>query len=443
MKMLILGGGESGRGAALLGKKLGYELLLSDSGALRPAIREELEREQIPFEEGGHAQAEGFEADLVVKSPGIPGEVALLQKQRARGAEVISEIEFAARHTKGRMVAITGTNGKTTTSLLTHHIFAKAGLDVALAGNVGRSFAAELALGDHGYWVLEVSSFQLDDTRLFKPDVSVLLNITPDHLDRYANSLDAYASAKMALAKAQDDGDHFVYYADDPIVQEQILQKKPKAQMHPISLSSAVQNGAYMNREKIILTLNNTPFEMSIHDLALQGKHNAVNSMAAGVSARIFEIRKEIVRESLSDFQNIEHRLEFVAQIHGISFINDSKATNVNSTWYALESISGSVVWIVGGVDKGNDYSLLEPLVREKVKAIICLGTDNSKLLDFFSPMVEVIAEAGSAREAVGLSYQAAHKGDTVLLSPACASFDLFENYEDRGHQFKLAVRAL
>lgn len=443
MKLLVLGGGESGTGAALLGLKLGYEVLVSDSGKLRENYRTQLVDRRIAVEEEGHAQALDFSPNLVVKSPGIPSSVPVVTSFVQRGIEVISEIEFAARHTTGKMVAITGTNGKTTTTLLTHHIFAKAGLDVALAGNVGKSFAGVLAEGDHAYFILEVSSFQLDDTVHFKPDVAVLLNITPDHLDRYNYSIEAYADAKFRIARNQGPAQHFIYCSDDPITTEGLARHDLHAEKHPISLTTPHENGAYIDQNNIVINLYHKPFEMSIHDLALQGKHNAYNSMAAGVAARIFEIRKEIVRESLSDFQNVEHRLEFVAEIHGIRFINDSKATNVNSTWYALESIDGPVVWVVGGVDKGNDYSLLEPLVREKVKAIICLGKDNAKLVDFFGPMVEAIGEANSARDAVALAYQNAHKGDTVILSPACASFDLFDNYEDRGHQFKTAVRAL
>jgi UDP-N-acetylmuramoylalanine--D-glutamate ligase len=443
MTILILGGGESGTGAALLGKKLGHDVLVSDIGQLKDVYKTQLSQNGIPFEEGGHARAVKWPAELVIKSPGIPSEVPLIQGFRQKGVEVISEIEFAARHTKGRMVAITGTNGKTTTTLLTHHIFAKAGLDVGLAGNVGKSFASALATADHDIWVLEVSSFQLDDTVGFKPDVAVLLNITPDHLDRYHYSVDEYAAAKFAITKNQGPGQHFIYCDDDPITARGIDLLEIAAEKHPISIIHEVENGAYLTHDSIIVNLTNKSFTMSIHDLALQGKHNAYNSMAAGVAARLFEIRKETVRESLSDFQNIEHRLETVAEIHGIKFINDSKATNVNSTWYALESIDGPVVWIVGGVDKGNDYSLLEPLVREKVKTIICLGTDNKKLIDFFTGMVPEIMEASSAREAVNLSYQSGMKGDTVILSPACASFDLFDNYEDRGHQFKMAVRSL
>ncbi len=442
-KMLILGAGESGAGAALLGKKLGYDVYVSDRGPIKPKYKEILVNAGVKWEEGQHSDEFLAGAELVIKSPGIPSGATAVIALRESGAEIISEIEFGSRHTKGKIIAITGTNGKTTTTLLTHHIFAKAGYDVAVGGNVGTSFAGLLAQRDYEYFVLEVSSFQLDDIVHFRPDVAILLNITPDHLDRYGYDLANYVEAKFAIGQNQTANDHFIYCADDPITSENLKKFDIRAQKHPIALNGPIEDGAFLTENELIINLTNKPFEMSIHDLALQGKHNAYNSMAAGVSARIFEIRKEIVRDSLSDYQNIEHRLEFVAEIHGIKFINDSKATNINSTWYALESTDGPVVWIVGGVDKGNDYSILEPMVREKVKAIICLGKDNQKLLEFFSPIIDDIVEARSAAEAVGFGYQFGRKGDTVLLSPACASFDLFENYEERGQKFKSAVRAL
>jgi len=443
MKLLVLGGGESGAGAAILGKKLGHDVFLSDRGIIKEKYKNVLNKAGIKWEEGAHSAEFLLGAELVIKSPGIPSETPVVVDLRKQGAEVISEIEFAARHTKGKIIAITGTNGKTTTTLLTHHIFAKAEYDVRAAGNVGKSFAGQLAESDHEYWVLEISSFQLDDIVSFKPDVSVLLNITPDHLDRYGYEMQNYVDAKFAIARNLTASDHFIYCDDDEVILENLKTKNIKAQLHPFSNYHPVENGAYTTENELIINLTNNPFTMSIHDLALQGKHNAYNSMAASVSARIFDLRKELVRDSLSDYENIEHRLEFVAEIHGIKFINDSKATNVNSTWYALENYSEKIVWIVGGVDKGNDYSILEALVREKVKAIICLGTDNQKLLEYFSPMVENISEAHSASEAVNMGYAFAKKNDVVLLSPACASFDLFENYEDRGHQFKRAVRSL
>jgi UDP-N-acetylmuramoylalanine--D-glutamate ligase len=442
-KLLVLGAGESGAGAALLGKKLGYDVLVSDSKKVADKYQNVLNKSGIKWEEGGHSASFLEGAELVVKSPGIPSDIDLIKNLKAEGAEVISEIEFGARHTKAKIIAITGTNGKTTTTLLTHHILQKAGLDVGLAGNVGNSFCAELEKGDREFFVLEVSSFQLDDAYTFKPYIAVITNITPDHLDRYDYEMSRYVDAKFRITQAQDQSDHFIYSADDEILEAEIEKRKLKPILHPIAIDRPVENGAHIINEKLIINITDKPFEMSIHDLALLGKHNAKNSMAAGVAARILEIRKEVVRESLADFQNVEHRLEPVATIHGIQFINDSKATNVNSTWYALESMREPTVWIVGGVDKGNDYSMLFDLVKEKVKAIICLGKDNKKLLEAFSDKVENIAEASSAREAVGLGYQFAEKGDVVLLSPCCASFDLFDNYEDRGQQFKHAVRML
>ena len=443
-KLLVLGAGESGTGAALLGHKLGYDVFVSDSGQVAEKYQNVLNKSGIKWEEEGHTETFLANPDLVIKSPGIPGTIDLIKNLKAQGVEVISEIEFGARHSSSKIIAITGTNGKTTTTMLTYHILKNARLDVGIAGNVGNSFCGELIEGDREYFVLEVSSFQLDDAYQFKPFISVITNITPDHLDRYGNEMNRYVDAKFRITQAQDENDHFIYSADNQILVSEIEKREVKPKLHPISITRPVENGAKLIDNKLIINITDKPlFEMSIHDLALLGKHNTKNSMAAGVAARILEIRKEVVRDSLADFQNVEHRLEFVAAIHGIQFINDSKATNVNSTWYALESMRDPVVWIVGGVDKGNDYSMLFDLVADKVKAIICLGTDNKKLLETFSQRVENIAEAGSAREAVGLGYQYAEKGDAVLLSPCCASFDLFDNYEDRGQQFKHAVKML
>lgn len=442
-KLLVLGAGESGAGAALLGKKLGYNVSVSDSGKVADRYQNVLNKSGINWEEGGHSAEFLNGAEVVVKSPGIPSEITLIENLKEAGAEVISEIEFGARNSRAKLIAITGTNGKTTTTMLTHHILQKAGMDAGIAGNVGNSFCAELVKGDREYFVLEVSSFQLDDTYGFKPHVGVITNITPDHLDRYGYQMSRYVDAKFRIAQAQDANDHLIYSADDEILRVEIEKRALKPRLHPISISRSVTDGAELKNDKLIFNITDKPFEMSIHDLSLLGKHNIKNSMAAGVAARILEIRKEVVRESLADFQNVEHRLEFVATIHGIQFINDSKATNVNSTWYALESMREPTVWIVGGVDKGNDYSMLFDLVAEKVKAIICLGKNNEKLLETFGGRVEQIAEASSAREAVGLGYQFAQKGDAVLLSPCCASFDLFDNYEDRGQQFKHAVKML
>ena len=442
MKLLVLGAGESGLGASLLAKSKGCDVLISDNKKIKEVHKNVLTKADINWEEE-HKNCFAFSPDLVVKSPGIPGNVELVQFFRERGIAVVSEIEFASRYTKGKIIAITGTNGKTTTSALTYHILKNAGLDVALGGNIGVSFARLLSERDYEYFVLEVSSFQLDDIDAFKLYISIILNITPDHLDRYAYDLQKYIDAKFKITQNQDASDHFIYTQDDEILGKEIEKKEITAIKHPISYQQKVENGAFVENEKIRINITDKPFDMSIHELALQGRHNAYNSMAASIAARILEIRKDLVRESLSDFQNVEHRLEFVAKIHGIKFINDSKATNVNSTWYALESTTDPIVWIVGGVDKGNDYSMIKDLVQEKVKAIVCLGVDNKKLLEFFKPIVPDISEATSADEAVRQAYGWARSGDTVLLSPACASFDLFENFEDRGHQYKRAIKAL
>lgn len=442
VKILVLGAGESGLGASLLAKSKGYEVLVSDSKKIKEEVKNVLNKADIKWEEG-HKACFDFNPELVVKSPGIPGSVEVVKSFSDAGVAVISEVEFASRYTRGKIIAITGTNGKTTTSSLVYHILKKAGFDVALGGNIGVSFARLLAERDYEYFVLEVSSFQLDDIEQFKPYVAVLLNITPDHLDRYQNSMQNYIDAKFRIAENQDHRDHFIYTLDNEYLKKEVSGRKIKAVKHPISYHREVENGAFIKNERIQVNITDKPFNMSIHELALQGRHNAYNSMAASIAARILEIRKDLIRESLSDFQNVEHRLEFVAKIHGIKFINDSKATNVNSTWYALESTNNPVVWIVGGVDKGNDYTILKDLVQEKVKAIVCLGADNQKLVEFFKPIVSNISEAKSADEAVSQAYRWAQSGDTVLLSPACASFDLFDNYEDRGHQYKRAIRAL
>ena len=442
MKILVLGAGESGLGAALLAKSKGFKVLVSDSVKIKEEVKNVLNKADIKWEEG-HSSCFDFNPDLVVKSPGIPGSVQVVKTLKSSGCPLVSEVEFASRYTKGKLIAITGTNGKTTTSSLVYHILKKAGFDVALGGNIGVSFAKLLAERDYDYFVLEVSSFQLDDIEKFKPHIAILLNITPDHLDRYEYDMQQYIDAKFKITQNQDDRDHFIYTIDNEYLENEVAGKKIKAIKHPVSYQRKFENGAFVENERIKINITDKPFDMSIHELALQGRHNAYNSMAASIAARILEIRKDLIRESLSDFQNVEHRLEFVARIHGIKFINDSKATNVNSTWYALESTSDPVVWIVGGVDKGNDYSILKELVEEKVKAIVCLGVDNQKLVDFFQPIVPNISEAKSADEAVSQAYRWAQSGDSVLLSPACASFDLFDNYEDRGHQYKRAIRAL
>ena len=444
VEILVLGGGESGVGAALLAKKLNKQVFVSDSKALKPVYAKELQQAGIPFEEGQHTEDLFFGVECVVKSPGIPSHIPLIGRLKEQGAEVISEIEFASRYTKGKIVGITGSNGKTTTTLLTHHIFKKAGWDVGLAGNVGTSFARLLAEGDHDWWILEISSFQLDDTIHFQPDIAILTNITPDHLDRYEYKMENYMSSKFRITLFQSEESKFIYCADDEWTLKGLKSQAPKAQLIPFTLNSSLAGevGAFYQQGHIQIEFNKVE-SMSIYELALQGKHNTYNSMASALAARAAGIHSEAIRDALADFEHIEHRLETVTQIAGVEYINDSKATNVNSTWYALESITRKVIWIVGGVDKGNDYSQLLPLVKDKVKAIVCLGLDNQKIINEFKNDVEILTEAQSMEAAVRTAHSLAKKGDLVLLSPACASFDLFENYEDRGNQFKECVRKL
>lgn len=444
MRLVVLGAGESGAGAALLGKKQGYEVFVSDKGQIAEKYKNVLSQADISFEEGVHTEGLILNADVVVKSPGIPDTVSLVVKLDEQGVEVIDELEFAYRFIgKAKVVAITGSNGKTTTASLTYHIFKQAGCKVALVGNIGKSFAAQVASNPQEVYVIEVSSFQLDRMKTFKPDVAVLLNITPDHLDRYDYQLKNYVNSKMSITKNQTPNEVFVYCADDEIVAEAIKNRPGNAKLLPFSLKAFEGEGAYIDNKELKIITNDKIVTMPTDDLALKGNHNAYNSMASGIAARVLELRKQVVRESMSDFANIEHRLEFVAKVHGVTFINDSKATNVNAAWYALESVSAPTVWIVGGVDKGNDYTSLKPLVSEKVTAIVCLGKDNAKIKAEFAKEVDTVVEAISAEEAVQYAYRLAEKNGTVLLAPACASFDLFQNYEDRGHQFKNAVRAL
>lgn len=438
----ILGAGESGVGAAVLAKKFGWNVFVSDASVIKDSFKKELNDLALQWEENGHSEERILSVDLVVKSPGIPEKAALIQQLRAKGVKIISEIEFAGYYNTAKTICITGSNGKTTTTMLTYHILKKAGIRVGLAGNVGASFAKQVAEEEFDWYVLELSSFQLDDMYEFRADIAILTNITPDHLDRYNYEMQNYTNAKFRILQNQTSADWFIFNADDPIISKEVAQRKIAAQQAAFSLTTPQEIGGYINKQQLTINIKDQ-FTMSIHDLALKGKHNAQNSLASGVAARILEIRKEIVRESLEDFVNVEHRLEFVAKVHGIEFINDSKATNVNSTWFALESMEHPTVWIVGGVDKGNDYSELMDLVKEKVKAIICLGVDNKKLIESFTGVVDTVVEARSAMEAVAYGYRLAKKDETVLLSPACASFDLFENYEDRGNQFKEAVRAL
>ncbi|MBK8362848.1 MAG: UDP-N-acetylmuramoyl-L-alanine--D-glutamate ligase [Bacteroidetes bacterium] len=442
-KLVVLGAGESGVGTAVLAQKQGFDVFVSDKGEIKPEYRAALEKYKIRFEEGKHDESEILSANEIVKSPGIPEKVEILKKIRNAGIPVVSEIEFAGRYSKAKMIGITGTNGKTTTTMLVYHILQKAGLKVGLAGNVGKSFAMQVAEQDFDYYVLELSSFQLDDMYHFKCDIAILTNITPDHLDRYNYELKNYVMAKFRIVQNQTSADAFIYCADDAITTEYLPSVEVKSKKYPFSLKSKVEQGAYVEDQQLIINTNNNQFTMLIHELALQGKHNLHNTMAAGITAQLVHIRKEVIRESMIDFRNVEHRLEFVNTIHGIEFYNDSKATNVNSTWFALESFNKPVVLILGGVDKGNDYEMLEELIKEKVKAIVCLGKDNKKIFKAFSGMVEEIVETDSAESAVRESYRLSKKGDVVLLSPACASFDLFENYEDRGRQFKKAVKSL
>lgn len=442
-RLVILGAGESGIGAAVLAKQQGYDVFISDGGKVKEKFKTQLLKYDISFEEGVHTEEKILNATEVVKSPGIDPKNKIVQKIIANNIPVISEIEFGSRFTNAKMICVTGSNGKTTTTLLTHHILKNAGMNVGLGGNVGKSFALQVAENKFDHYVLELSSFQLDDMYQFKADIAILLNITPDHLDRYEYKLENYSASKFRITQNQTSSDAFIYCCDDEIILNEMKNRNIKAQLYPISIKKEVENGAFLKNETINFKIKNQNQTMSVHELALQGKHNAYNSMAAGIAAKLLDIRKEIIRESLSDFQNVEHRLEFVAKIHGIEFINDSKATNVNSTWYALESMEKPIVWIVGGVDKGNDYSSLFELVKQKVTTIICLGKDNEKIKEIFAGMVPEIVEAGSAQEAVNLGYRHAKKDNVVLLSPACASFDLFENYEDRGAQFKMAVKSL
>jgi len=441
--LVILGGGESGVGAAILGQKKGYSVFLSDLGSIKEKYKSVLSNYNIDFEEEKHSEDKILDAELVVKSPGIPDKAPLIKKLKELQIPVISEIEFAGRYTSAKTVCITGSNGKTTTTLLLYHILKNAGLNVGLAGNVGKSFAWQVAEDNHELYVIELSSFQLDGMYDFKTEIAVLMNITPDHLDRYEYNMQNYIDSKFRIIQNQTKSDYFVYCADDEVIQNELNKRKIESVQIPFGLNEPKETGAGVKEDRIIINVNQKQFSMSILDLTLQGKHNTYNSMAAGIASMILEIRNEQLRESLADFQGVEHRLERFLKVHGIEFVNDSKATNVNSTWYALESIIKPIVWIAGGVDKGNDYSMLKHLVKDKVKAIVCLGKDNKKLHEAFGGIVKNMVDTSSMDEAVKAAYYLARNGDTVLLSPACASFDLFENYEDRGIQFKQKVRNL
>jgi len=442
--MVILGGGESGAGAALLAKQHGYEVFLSDSGSLKDVYKKELEANGISFEEGGHTEERVLAADEIVKSPGIPEKNELVKKIRAKGIPVISEIELAYRY-KGtsKIVAITGSNGKTTTTSLIYHICKHAGLDAALVGNIGYSFAKQVAEDPKPWYIAEISSFQLDDIKTFRPEVAILTNITEDHLDRYDYKFENYIASKFRIAMNQTKDDFFIYCSDDPVTMQYINQHAINSNPLPFTMQQQPGNGGFIKNGQMIIEANNERVTMSIYDFALKGKHNQYNTMAAGIAAATLGLRKDKIREAIESFETLEHRMEPVLTVKGVEFINDSKATNVNSTWYALESMEKPTILILGGVDKGNDYSLLLELVKEKVKAIVCMGLDNRKIHEAFGNDVQLIVNTTTAAEAVQAAFHFAEKGDVVLLSPACASFDLFKNYEDRGKQFKEAVREL
>ncbi len=443
-RMVILGGGESGVGAALLAKQQGYNVFLSDESSLKEIYRNELQMAGIEFEESQHTEEKILNADEIVKSPGIAEKNELVKKIRAKRIEIISEIELAYRF-KGnsRIIAVTGSNGKTTTTALTYHICQKAGLNCAMVGNIGHSFARQVAVNPKSLYVAEVSSFQLDDIKTFRPDVAILTNITEDHLDRYEYNFENYIRSKFRIAMNQTGDDYFIYNADDEITMKYLNQFEIKSNQLPFTMRNEVPNGAFIKDGDMYVRTGTDFMAMSVFDFALKGKHNQYNTMAACLAATTMEIRKEKIREAVQTFQSLEHRMEYVATVRGVEFINDSKATNVNSTWYALESMEKPTILILGGVDKGNDYSFIKELVKEKVKAIICLGTDNRKIHEAFGNIVSPIVNTGSAKEAVHAAFHFANKGDVVLLSPACASFDLFKNYEDRGIQFKQAVKEL
>jgi UDP-N-acetylmuramoylalanine--D-glutamate ligase len=443
-RLVILGGGESGVGAALLGKKEGNNILLMDEGSLKDGYRKELQQAEIDFIENGIDEKKLLDTNEVVKSPGIPEKNEWVKKLRKKDIPIISEIELAFRHKgNGKIIAITGSNGKSTTTALIFHICQTAGLNCALVGNIGYSFARQVAEDPKELYVAEISSFQLDDIKEFRPDVAVLLNITEDHLDRYEYKFENYINSKFRITMNQTSKDYFIYNLDDEVITNYLKQKPIKSFQLPISMKQKVAKGGYIQNDEMHIKVKEEQTQMSIYDFALKGKHNQYNTMAASVAGATMDIRKEKIREAVETFENLEHRMEMVATVRGVDFINDSKATNVNSTWFALESMTRPTVLILGGIDKGNDYSLLEDVVKEKVKAIVCMGVDNSKIHAAFEGKISTIVDAPSAEEAVDYAYRLATIGDVVLLSPACASFDLFKNYEDRGKQFKAAVRNL
>jgi UDP-N-acetylmuramoylalanine--D-glutamate ligase len=443
LRIAVLGAAESGVGAAVLAFKQGFDVFVSDSGPIKPKYKEILDNYNIPYEENGHTEPLILNSLEVIKSPGIPEKAPIIKNIHEKGIRIISEIEFAGRYTSAKKICITGSNGKTTTTSLIYHMMKKAGMNVGLAGNVGLSFAMQVATENFDYYVIELSSFQLDGMYEFKADIAILLNITPDHLDRYDYQLQNYVNSKFRITQNLKEDNYFIFCSDDDITVRELERIVITAQKLPFSINHIKKPGAYIENNKLTINYQDTDFSISLEELSLKGKHNIYNSMAAGIAGRVLDIRKEIIRESLSDFQGVEHRLEHVLRVRGVLYINDSKATNVNSTWYALESMTTPTIWIVGGKDKGNDYSELYDLVKQKVKAIICLGKDNTKIIDAFREKGPVIVDTHSMEEAIQMAYKHSKNGDTVLLSPACASFDLFENYEDRGRQFKKFVREL
>jgi len=443
MKLVVLGAGESGVGTAILGKQKGYEVFVSDKSEISKKYKEVLLNNNIEFEEKQHSEEKIFEADVVMKSPGIPDKVPLIKQLKEKGVLVISEIEFAYKYSKSVLVGITGSNGKTTTTMLVNHILKKAGLNVGMGGNIGKSYAQQVAEDNFDIQVLELSSFQLDGIKTFAPHIAIITNITPDHLDRYEYQFENYINSKFRITENQTVNDFLIYDADDEIITNWLQNNEVKATLLPFSLEKELEQGIFIKDENIILKYKTEETIMNTKTLAIKGQHNTKNAMAATMAAALLKVRKDTIRESLEDFEGAPHRLEPVLKINGVEYINDSKATNVNATYYALDSMQTPTVWIVGGVDKGNDYLDLMPLVREKVKAIVCLGLDNQKIVQTFCNVIDLIVETAGAEEAVKVAYKIAEKGDTVLLSPACASFDLFENYEDRGEKFKQAVREL
>ena len=440
MRLVVLGGGESGVGTAILGKKQGYEVFVSDFGKIKQNYKDVLNQYEIPWEEEQHTEDLILNATVVMKSPGIPDKAPIVKQLVEKGIAVISEIEFTAPFTKAMTIGITGSNGKTTTTMLTYHLLKSAGLNVALGGNIGKSFAWQVAEHDYDVYVLELSSFQLDGIINYKPHIAILTNISPDHLDRYEYKYENYIASKFRITMNQTESDYLIYDADDEATHEWLKHNKTKAQLLPFSISKTLDLGAFLKNNTMEVKMNQEEFSMETEYIALEGKHNMKNAMAATSVAKLMQIRNATIRESLSNFQGVEHRLEKVLKIQNVQYINDSKATNVNATYFALESMNVPTVWIVGGVDKGNDYNEIMSLVREKVKAIICLGIDNSKIIAAFGNVVDDLVEVNNMNDAVKIAQRYTEKGDAVLLSPACASYDLFESYEDRGHQFKQAV---